>query len=397
MSTSHQPPKTFSKLEHWSTTIIEYDNDFLKSPLWLSPFKMPPKPGLKEHIDLAFSPIFGLFDDSLPDGWGLMLMDRFFSSRGIQPTSLSVLDRLSYLGENTMGALTYKPTLDGKIEKPYTIDLHNMANAAYEVLNGSVENVLPALLHAGGSPGGARPKVLVGIKDNEMLSDSLNLPNGYAHWLVKFHSKIDAMDDGKIEYAYSLMAKLAGIEMMETRLFKVDDEKHYFGVKRFDRQGSKRFHIHTFGNLVHANFRIPNCDYELLLKVTKILTKKASDVEAVFRLMVFNVMTHNRDDHVKNFSFKMNEKNEWEFAPAYDLTFSNGLGDEHSMTVNGEGNPKLDNITILAKGAGIKPSIATNIVEEVREAVKKWKDAAELAGLSPKISDKIANSHKLLE
>lgn len=142
------------------------------------------------------------------------------------------------------------------------------------------------------------------------------------------HSGQDAIDDGRIEFAYSNMARAAGLEMPETRLFTTSEGDAFFGVARFDRKQNRRFHVHTFGNLIHSNFRIPQCDYEQLLKTTRILTKNQTDVAAAFRLMVFNILAHNRDDHVKNFAFMLNDHNEWRLTPAYDLTFAHGPGGE---------------------------------------------------------------------
>jgi serine/threonine-protein kinase HipA len=147
---------------------FEYDAAFLRNPVWLSPFKLPPVPGLHEHRDLAFGPLFGLFDDSLPDGWGLLLMDRHFRKQGVPLETVSPLDRLAYLGTRTMGALTYYPPHKAGYRHDAAFDLHDLARGAYAVLEGKGEDVLPCLLQAGGSPGGARPKVLVGVNGDAM-------------------------------------------------------------------------------------------------------------------------------------------------------------------------------------------------------------------------------------
>ena len=361
---------------------FEYDAEFLEDPLWLSPFKLPPEPGLHEHRDLAFGPLFGLFDDSLPDGWGLLLMDRYFRRQGVALDAVSPLDRLAYLGMRTMGALSYTPPAEVADMDSRALGLQDMAREAYLVLDGKGEDVLPQLLRAGGSPGGARPKVLVGVRDDDMVSGEDTLPEGYTGWMVKFHSRQDAEDEGRIEYAYSQMAGEAGIEMPPTRLFMTRQGDAFFGVERFDREGNRRRHVHTFGNLIHANFRVPNCDYEMLLNVTRVLTKNATDVASAFRLMVFNILTHNRDDHVKNFAFVLSSDGDWRLAPAYDLTFSPGPGGEHTMTVAGEGrSPALEHVLRIADSAGIEDAPARRIIDEVTQAVNAWPrhaDAAEL-------------------
>jgi serine/threonine-protein kinase HipA len=354
-------------------TFFEYGPAFLRDPLWLSPFKLPPEPGLVEHRDRDFGPVFGLFDDSLPDGWGLLLMDRFFQQQGTALAEVSVLDRLAYLGTRTMGALTYHPPAEPADRDPRTLDLHEMARASEQVIQGTATEVLPQLLRAGGRPGGARPKVLVGVSGDEILSGEADLPAGYAHWIVKFRSGQDPPDAGPIELAYSLMAGDAGIAMPPTRIFETAQGERFFGVERFDRQGNRRYHVHTFGNLIHSDFRIPSCDYQQLLDVTRILTRNHQDVLACYRLMVFNVLAHNRDDHVKNFAFRLNEEDEWELAPAYDLVLSPGPGGEHTMTVAGEGRaPGRSHLLQAASEAGISSRDAEPILDAVASAVERW-------------------------
>lgn len=361
---------------------FEYSGEFLQDPLWLSPFKLPPDPGLHEHRDRSFGPVFGLFDDSLPDGWGLLLMDRFLQQAGWNLPEVSVMDRLAFLGTRTMGALTYYPPADSGVRDPHLLDLHEMARMSDEVMSGSVREVLPELMRAGGSPGGARPKVLVGVAGNSVISGEDDLPEGYEHWLIKFGGGQDVMESGPVEFAYAQMAGDAGIEMPSVRLFETDHDERFFGVKRFDRVGNRRFHIHTFGNLIHSNFRIPSCDYDQLLSVTKVLTKNYKDVLQCFRRMAFNVVTHNRDDHVKNFSFMMDNAGAWILAPAYDLVFAQGPGSEHTMTIAGEGKaPGRQHMLKLAEKAGLRLSDAEVVIDEVTAVASKWLDYASKVNL----------------
>lgn len=371
--------------------VFEYDPAFLRDPLWLSPFKLSPQSGLIEHRDYAFGPIFGLFDDSLPDGWGLLLMDRFFQQRGSALAEVSALDRLAYLGTRTMGALTYHPPAAAADSPAQKLDLHEMARASRQVIEGTVGEVLPLLLRAGGSPGGARPKVLVGVSGNSILSGEDDLPPGYGHWIVKFHARPDSPDTGLVELAYSLMAREAGLTMPPARLFETPQGDRFFGVERFDRRGNHRYHVHTFGNLIHANFRIPSCDYRQFLEVTRILTRNHQDVLEGYRRMVFNVLTHNRDDHVKNFAFRMTDGGDWELAPAYDLVFSPGPGGEHTMTIAGEGRvPGRRHLLQLASPAGISDYEAESILDTVAAAAARWRIHAREAGVS-------ARSAKVIE
>ena len=370
---------------------FEYDSDFLEKNLWLSPFNLPLRSGVFEHKDRDFGSMFGLFDDSLPDGWGMLLMDRQFRKMGLNPHNVGVIDRLAFMGSRGMGVLTYHPCSQEE-EENEILDLHEMSQEVQRVWQGSVEDVLPQLLRAGSSPGGARPKVMVGVKGNELITAD-ELPEGYEHWLIKFISPQDDPESGIIEYIYSQMAKEAGLEMPETRLFESSEGERFFGVKRFDRIADRRFHVHTLGNLIHSNFRIPNCDYSDLLKVTKVLTKNHQELLKAYRQMVFNIAMHNRDDHVKNFSFildPLSEMKDWRLTPSYDLTFCEGPGGEHSMTVNGEGKQPLRNDLLkLAKQFGVKLNEAKEIIDEVLSVCSQWQTFAQDHALSKKVVKRI--------
>jgi serine/threonine-protein kinase HipA len=213
-----------------------------------------------------------------------------------------------------------------------------------------------------------------------MVSGETDLPPGYSNWIVKFKAVEDPPDAGPVELAYALMATDAGIDMPATRLFETAQGGRYFGIERFDRQSNRRFHAHTFGNLIHSNFRIPSCDYAQLLKVTQVLTRNHQDVLECYRRMVFNVLTHNRDDHVKNFAFRLSDEGEWELAPAYDLVFAPGPGGEHSMTVAGEGrSPTRSHMLQLAESIVIAKGDAESIIDEVASAVGRWQTHASQA------------------
>ncbi len=296
-----------------------------------------------------------------------------------------------------MGALTYRPSAEVEHDDRL-IDLHEVGKNAERVYSGEAVEVLPELMRAGGSPGGARPKVLIGLHGNKIVSGEDDLPDGFEHWIVKFSAKADARDAGPVEFAYAEMAKAAGIDMPETRLFKVGKNMAYFGVRRFDRGlGNMRVHVHTFANLIHANFRIPSTDYADLMKVTSALTRNYADTLRVFRRMVFNIAAHNRDDHAKNFAFIMDEAGEWSLSPAYDLGFAPGPGGEHTMTVMGEGRaPARENILKLAKQFDIKSKDASGIIDEVNAAVAKWSRFASDAGCTKKASLAVASELKAI-
>lgn len=289
---------------------FEYDPGFLHTGLELSPFSLPLKAGAVSAESTPWGGLFGLFNDSLPDGWGLLLMDRHLRSQGVETRYLTPLDRLAYMGNRTMGALTYEPARDVDTEA-FEIDLGLMASSAINIYQGRSSKLLSQIAQAGGSPAGARPKVLVHLSGDRMISGEAESPQGFEPWIIKFFSDNDHPDAGRIEYAYSLMAQDAGIDMPETRLFHDDNGRVWFGIKRFDREGQQRIHMHTLGGLLNADFRLPSLDYIDVLRATQTLTRNATDVERAFVVMVFNVLAHNRDDHSKNFSFLMDEKGDW--------------------------------------------------------------------------------------
>ncbi len=362
---------------------FEYDKDFLKTGIELSPYKLPLKAGLFRCDDTTFDGLWGLFNDSLPDGWGRLLMDRHLMRLGVNPHSLSPLDRLAYVGSHAMGALSYEP--EQEVENSIdTIVLDDLAESSAEILKGSSEALLDELLTLNGSSAGARPKVLVQISDDQkqIIHGRQKLQKGFNHWMVKFASSMDSHEIGAIEFAYSLMAREAGLQMPQTTLLE-GKKGRYFSIKRFDRVGDKRVHMHSVAGLTHSDFRFPTLDYDDLLALTLHLTKNVQEVEKVFRLACFNLFTHNRDDHAKNFSFVMDERGIWSFSPVYDVTFSNGPRGEHSTMYMGEGkNPTTKHLLELAKKHSIKK--APTLIEQVKSAVSKWREFAKIADISKK-------------
>jgi len=362
---------------------FEYDAEFLKTGLNLSPFLLPLKPGAQTpQPGNPWNGLFGVFNDSLPDGWGLLLMDRHLQSLGVEVQYLSPLDRLAYIGNRGMGALSYKPAKSmGKAG--FDIDLGEIAASAISIYDGQISECLAEMAQAGGSPGGARPKVLVHVKGDHLISGDGEVPEGYTPWVVKFFSAADGAETGRIEYAYSLMAKAAGIIMPETRLFEDKHGNAWFGIQRFDRVDGQRVHMHTLGGLVDADFRLPSLDYTDVLKVTQSLTRHAKDVEQAFTVMVFNVLARNRDDHSKNFSFLMNKEGEWRLAPAYDLTRSQGINGEHTTSVAGEGKaPGRPHMFKVGESVGLKPAMMEQVIEQVSVAIGRWNEWCDMAGIA---------------
>ncbi len=375
--------------------LFQYAPDFLTKKISLSPSRLP----LAEHVQSGDPALFfglpGVFFDSLPDGWGLLLMDRHFAKMGVQRESIGPLDRLAFIGDRGMGALVYRPEHKMIPQIRQKIDLEELANESLRVLEGSPEDILPQLLLLGGSPGGVRPKVLVGFDpaSGHMVSGVSDIPSGYRHFLVKFPADSDPTYPGETEYAYSLMAREAGLDVPDTRLFPGVHGQASFGIERFDRRGNERLHLHTLGGLIASDHRVPSCSYEMALKVTGTLTRNREDVDRLLRQMIFNVVTHNRDDHVRNFSFLLDRQGAWRLSPAYDLTYSHGPSGEHSMTIAGEGkNPTLDHILSVGKEFDFKDSEIAAMIGSISNSVDRWPIFAKEAGIPDSVTARISKS-----
>lgn len=337
---------------------FEYDLDWLNNGFSISPFSLPL---IKKVFIPKYDPfggLFGVFNDSLPDDWGRLLVDRLFLKNKINPNEIDNLNRLAVVQESGMGALNYKP--EHRFESENNIsDYDILAQECSNILESQNSENLDEIFNLGGSSGGARPKILTSI-DNE-------------DWIIKFPSSSDPKNIGEKEYQYSLCAKDCGINMTETRLFPSKICSGYFGIKRFDRKNGKKVHMVSVSGLLETSHRLPNLDYNTLMKLTLELTRNYQDIEQLFRLMCFNVFAHNRDDHSKNFSFLFDDtKKEWHLSPAYDLTYSFSFNGEHATTINGEGkNPTLENILAVAKNIGLKKNFAKDIALDIQKECSK--------------------------
>ncbi|MCL2561265.1 MAG: type II toxin-antitoxin system HipA family toxin [Rikenellaceae bacterium] len=333
---------------------FEYDVRWLQAGFSISPLHLPLKTGLIIAKRDPFQGNFGVFDDSLPDGWGNLLLDRFLREKGIDPYKLTVLQRLSLIGSTGRGALEYRPD-SSMTDGNELLDFDKLAAEAEKVLlRKDTGDLLDILYRYGGSSGGARPKVFANVDGRE--------------WLVKFKSTNDPADVGRIEYEYSLLAKDCGIAMPETRLF----EDKYYGVVRFDRTPTGKVHTVSAAGLLHADYRIPSLDYSMLFKLTLHLTKDMEQVCDMFRLMVFNVLISNRDDHAKNFSFQYID-GEWGLSPAYDLLPSPGFNGYHTTTIRGKGEPSLVDIMFIANEVGLSKQRARQIIDLLIEKCSERK------------------------
>jgi serine/threonine-protein kinase HipA len=362
---------------------FEYSPEFLQSGIELSPFQLPLSSGIFEDKKRIFDGLFGLFNDSLPDGWGCLLLDRMLRKRGLAYDQITPLARLSMVGCNPMGALEYEPAED-LADALGNIELDSLSGEIGEVLAGDNSIILDELLKLNGSSGGARPKIaaLVSEDKTQIIHGAPTLPDGFSPWIIKFSESMDGKDSGAIEYIYSLIAKQAGVEMPETFLFPSQTCSGFFGVKRFDRNGAQKVHMHTACGLLHASHRYSSIDYGNLLRLTMQLTRNKAEVTKMARLMIFNVKAGNRDDHSKNFSFLLTEDNEWKLAPAYDLTPSAGIMGEQTSMVNGKGTDITDaDLIAAAQTVEIPERKTREMICEVNDAVAMFPELKKEYGL----------------
>jgi len=353
---------------------FEYAPDFLSSGIELSPFKLPLKSGIFEDTKRTFDGLFGVFNDSLPDGWGCLLLDRKLRKRGLSFQEITPLQRLSMIGRDPMGALEYEPA-DDESDEVGEVELDSLSGEVDKIVRGDDSDVLDELLTLNGSSGGARPKIVAWVSEDRktIVHGGKVPPPGFTPWIIKFAEKHDPQTSGELEYRYSLAAKAAGIDMPETHLFPLKNGGGCFGVRRFDRTPQGKVHVHTACGLLHASHRYPTLDYENLLKLTFTLTRNHADVEEMVRRMIFNVKSGNRDDHSKNFSFLLKPKDEWRLAPAYDLTPCAGLNGEHTAMVNGKGRDITDaDLIATAATCGIAGNTVLGIINKIMSGLEKY-------------------------
>ena len=345
---------------------FEYDRSWLADGFSISPLELPLRSGLFIAKPSPFYGNFGIFEDSLPDGYGRYLLHKLLQKEGIDDSGLSALDRLSIVGSGGMGALTYHPeTIIQKGSEMTDFDL--LQEKALEVLKEQQDNDAGLLLYNSGNSGGCRPKAV--FSDSE------------GHWLVKFRHTYDPQDMGQQEYHYNEIARKCGIDVPDFRLMN----GRYFASRRFDiAADGRRIHTATAGGLLCISLSNPVLDYSNLLALTGYLTQDAHDVEEMYRRMVFNYLTDNKDDHCKNFSFKVCQGKDgswkWHLAPAYDLTLcKEGYNGEHATSVNGTGHPSIDDFIAVGVKIKMRESRCREIIAEV------WENCGDLRAYSIEI------------
>lgn len=338
---------------------FEYDKSWLADGFSISPLELPLKTGVFVAKPHPFYGNFGIFEDSLPDGYGRYLLHKTLLRKGINDADLSSLDRLAIVGDNGMGALSYSPTIELEREEEVT-DFDMLQQMALEVLKAQQDSDAGLLLYNSGNSGGARPKAVFSDADG--------------HWIVKFRHTYDPSDIGAQEYRYNEIARKCGIIVPDFRLVN----GRYFASRRFDIDGNgNRIHTATAGALLCLSLREPFMDYSNLLALTGYVTQSREDVEQMYRRMVFNYLTDNKDDHCKNFSFYVVENLDdggwqWRLAPAYDLTLcTEGYNGEHATSVNGTGRPALSDFISIGKKIKLSEVRCREMIDEVRSECRE--------------------------
>jgi len=411
-------------LEDREIGVFQYAPDFLSSGIQLAPLMMPLSEFPYEFPALArntFKGLPGLVADSLPDKYGNAIIDAWLASQGRTAESFHSVERLCYVGSRGMGALEYQPaTLEPPTSKR-TVEVASLVDLANQILAersrfGGVfsgnddREAINDILRVGTSAGGARAKAILAWnkETNEFRSGQVDAGEGFEYWLMKFDGITSSSDIevatpkgyGKIEYAYHLMAVEAGIEMTTCRLHHEGGRSHFM-TKRFDRsKNGKKLHLQSLGAIAHYDYRQPaSYSYEQAIQVIRRIGLPRKDMDQQVLRAIFNVVSRNCDDHVKNIAFLMNRRGEWRLSPAFDISYAwNPSGEwtsQHQMSVNGKRNGfEREDLLMLAKTAGIKKAHAEQMIQRVIEVVRRWPDFAGKAGVNDEQANKIHASHR---
>jgi len=391
---------------------FEYDERFKAGGLEISPIKLSlaqTRLYVNEEERDYFQGLPGVFHDSLPDRFGTKVIERYFESRQIPPHELNVLKKLMFVGNKSMGAISYEPSenLMDRHAMQELIDIEAFSRHAQKIIEGDtfevVEGVL-AFMDSAASAGGARAKAVVGFDPESAkmiygLRD--DLPEPFEHWLIKFDmhdEKGRSQDYTKLEYLYMTMAKEAGIEIPQIRLLEQGGLTHYM-IKRFDRAEGERLHMHSAAGMVHANINLPgHYSYDHLMRLTRSVTGAQSDVEEVYRRMVFNIIARNQDDHAKNFAFLMDSEGRWKLSPAYDITYAYGTGytKVHQLSLKGKTTDFTgDELLQIAREQSIDIKKAIECIEKTKEILSTFSTRAKRLGINSKMIERVAKNHCL--
>lgn len=352
--------------------LFEYSPRALREGLQLSPLHLPLRERAYADGPRFFQGLPGLVADALPDGWGQLLMDRAFRKAGRDPATVSPLERLAFIGERAIGALAFEPADAGDIEAG-AVSLLELARKVERLAAGAGADVLRELLLIGGSPHGARPKALV---FHDVASGHMSVggepPAATVPWLFKFPARGEHPEVCAIEELYARLARESALDMPASRYLALGRGLAAFGVRRFDREAGLRVPVHTVGGALHADYRIPSIDVIDFLKLTRLMTRDEREVRQAYARCTFNLLFNNRDDHVKNFSYRLGADRQWRLGPAYDLTFNAGPGGHHQLAYVGETfAPSRADLLDAAHKGGISLAVARRIIDGMLEVAPR--------------------------
>lgn len=403
---------------------FQYDAQFLRSGLEVSPIKMPLKNGAKIYAFPELRPqrnsefntfkgMPGLLADVLPDNYGNQLINLWLAKNGRPENSLNPVELLCFIGSRGMGALEFEPMQFKKKSESFDVELASLVDVASKMLSSrdrfetnltqNEQKAMSDILKIGTSAGGARPKAIIAYnaKTGQVKSGQTDVPPGFEHWMIKLDGVSDAQFGesrgyGRVEMAYYLMAKDCGIDMMESQLLEENGRAHFL-TKRFDRgMNNEKYHVQTFCAMQHYDFNeVTSFSYEQLFQTMRQLRLSYPQAEQLFRRMVFNVIARNCDDHTKNFAFRMQKSGVWELAPAYDVCHAYRPDSiwvsQHALSIRGKRTTILkEDLLKLAEEMNIKN--AEVIVDQINEVVFRWRDYAETVGVSNEKIQSIAST-----
>lgn len=428
---SHQ----VARVEMWGQTVgalayqpesglcaFEFDPSWIRTGIEISPIRLPLSSRIYQFPALprpTYRGLPGAFADTLPDDFGNAVIDAWLARTGRARDSFTALERLLYTGSRGMGALEYAPAIDRSLNMASVLELDSLVAMAQSVLDqrrqldqrlqGADTEALSAIFQVGTSAGGARAKAVIGINASrtEIRSGQVALPAGFEHYLLKFDGVVEQVQGretfgdpqgfGRMEYAYYLMAKAAGIQISSCELL-LEGERAHFMTKRFDRDGNQKVHYQSLCAMDHADYKTPGSySYEQLFSLMRTLRLSKTQALELYRRMVFNILARNQDDHTKNFGFLLNGQKRWELAPAFDVAFSYKPGspwvNAHQLSLNG----KRDDFTLqdLLSPAASFLKEARQIIEEVATIVAQWPRYAQEAGVAPEFARHIQQCHRL--
>jgi len=432
---------TLAEVRLWGTTIgavvlnegspfalFEYDPSFIPSGIQVAPLMMPLSRQVYSFPALplrTFHGLPGLLADSLPDAFGNAVIDAWLARQGRTPNQFNAVERLCYTGTRGMGALEFYPLIERGIHASTPLEVDELVRLAGEILrsredlkvsmvgdagHGSDADAMKQILQVGTSAGGARAKAVIALNPltGEVRSGQAAAGPGFQHWLMKFdgvngnrdRELSDPAGNGLVEYAYWMMARAAGIEMSEARLYAEHGRNHFL-TRRFDRtESGDKLHMQSLGALAHLDYNSPGaCQYEQVYAIMRLMGLPAASADQFFRRMAFNIVARNQDDHVKNIAFLMDRRGIWRLAPAYDVTYSFQVGGQwtgrHQMSMNGRLDGfALDDFAECGRTANMVRGRAREIVDEICSTAAKWPEYAAAAGVPEERAAQIAGTFR---